>query len=414
MRDEHHSTAGGIGLSKFALRSSEVGVDDASEATRPLSMAPVQLLASLVLALFITACGDDSTPSPDAAGEDAAAGDAESGDTALFDAARVDPPSDVGTPLTDAGPMNDSAASDTRPEPDAGPAPAPFLSEAFDDADLAARGWSRSLTHCAAVPDAVLGRDVIECRFEPGTSSPVGGNDSSRFFVDEPLNEVTLRFKQWLSSGYELGQTIHGFMGMSAKDEYSPANSHLSVYFEPSNNGGTPGEWALKIQDNRNMNCDFDHEELLGVSEVRSVGGCQQMTQRDESIRPWCWGNPCQGGLGDYTGQSGWTAVPTLASRPVPEGEWVEVVFYMRLNTPGEFDGESWIAVRHMDDESLVPVQETTRFMTRTSGPSADVALDMIFFGPWASGNTNTFQARFADLDVWRGDVRNELRAGAL
>ena len=321
-----------------------------------------------------------------------------------LDAGRVDaaePPADAAAP--------DAAAPDAA-SPDGGvePPPTPLVDEPFERADLSARGWSRDLERCAPVRDDTLGRDVIECAFEAGTSSPVGGNDSSWFDIPGGLEELTLHFREQVRAGYVLGSTLHGFYGISSLGG-SPANSHMTLYFEPSNSG-FEGEWALKLQDNQAMNCAHGNTDLFGVTEDRSVGGCQQSMQQDPSVRGWCWGDPCDGGLETYTGQSGWTAQPTEATKVMAVGDWVEVIYYVRLNTPGSFDGLGYLALRFPGEDAFTPVVDSSELMMRTA-PNADTRVDHILFGPWASSNRSDFTVRFADFELYEGDARAHLLA---
>ncbi|MBL4687433.1 MAG: hypothetical protein JKY37_22750 [Nannocystaceae bacterium] len=44
--------------------------------------------------------------------------------------------------------------------------------------------------------------------------------------------------------------------------------------------------------------------------------------------------------------------------------------------------------------------------MMRAAGWNADMTIDKIFFGPWASSNSHTFDASFADIELYDADLR--------
>ena len=336
--------------------------------------------------------------------------DGGSADAHTRDAASDREPPSPSTPPPPPPPSEmDAGARDASDRPDAlsppSTPPVRLIDEPFENVRLGNRGWTRSLTRCREVVDVRLNRDVIQCDFETGTSSPVGGNDGTRFRFDRPVEELTVSFKQRMRPGYEIGQTVHAFLAMSDRGQQTPANSHLSLYFEPATSSITGGQYVMKLQDNLNMNCSFGVQDISTRTETRSVGGCQQSHQLDSSIRPWCRDDPCEGGLSAFTGQSGWTTRPSIA-RPLQVPSWTELVYYVRLNTPGRFDGEVQIFVRREGEASFTSVFHSTQVMTRTSGPSRDVKIDFFLFGPWASNNRHTFAVRFADLEVWKGDAR--------
>ena len=288
--------------------------------------------------------------------------------------------------------------------------PSLLLSESFSNRLLSQRGWTRDLSHCKPVFDIELSKPVMECAFEAGDARPVGGSDSAYFHFPEGVEEFTIRFKERLLGDIQIGdQTVHAFMAMSDKGIHSPANSYGTFYFEPLlRQRGYEGEWGLDFQDNKALNCQYPYEDLVGITEDRSAGGCQTHSYAEPAMTAVCYGDPCKYGLYVHSGQSVWVLRSnTEEKRPVAVGQWADFTYYVRLNTPGEFDGTVALSVMRLGtDESAATTIYSERIIMRTLGPNADMKVDKILFGPWASSNKYNFQSRLADLKVWKGDAR--------
>lgn len=298
-----------------------------------------------------------------------------------------------------------------------------LVAENFRDNQLGRRGWTFNISGCKSVNDNGLKRTALECAFRKDNDAPLGNVNSTQFNIPGGAEEFTLKYKVKVLGDVTLGdQTLHSLYAMSSKGGGGqPANSYNTLYFDPYRGADTSrgGEWLLVFQDNQAINCDLvkttktDNgettvikQDLVSVTENRSVGGLQQQTQKDASIQPWSWGNPCEGGLATYTGQSGWTFNRNGAKKNVAKDEWVEMMYYVKYNTPGKFDGKVSLAVRKISEDGWTITHESNSVMFRAAGANKDAEVDKIVFGPWASSNKYNFSVRWADMVLYRGDAR--------
>lgn len=275
-----------------------------------------------------------------------------------------------------------------------------ILSESFPNMSLASRGWSANVTACTSVYDATLGHNVCKCDFTAGKDDPGPnpGGSYSDITMAQPLEEFTIKYKAKITSAYAW-DTLHSFYMMSDKGG-TPANSWGTFYFDPSTTAS--GEYDIAFQDNQSTNCSYGNVDLTDVTEDRTVGGYQQFQQMDSNVAHWFWGTLC---TGSYTGQTGITITPQT-SHPVSLGEWFDVSAYIKMNTPGLFDGLGWMSIKRPSDTNPVVIFNNQRLMFRANGWNSDLKSDICIFGPYASGNTKTFTLYLADLQVYQGDGR--------
>jgi hypothetical protein len=124
-----------------------------------------------------------------------------------------------------------------------------FISESFEDADLAGRDWYDG-TQFRIAGDALAGKGCIQYEWTD-SQSPVRGSSAVRRLF-EPTEEVAIRFYLKLSQGWGWsGQNYHPhlthFMTTENSKWHGPAASHLTLYIEP-----VGGKLRLAAQDIQN------------------------------------------------------------------------------------------------------------------------------------------------------------------
>jgi hypothetical protein len=283
-----------------------------------------------------------------------------------------------------------------------------LINEPFLDLDLKARGWSRPTSCITMVYDQHLGRDVGQSEFVAGNSRAVSGAMGAYFYLPEALDEFTVIFKEKVIGSAVLGnQIIHGMYALPESDDGTlPQRSRGTLYFDPSKSQDLePGSWVLAFQDTVSMSCPQGNVNLYGVSEDRSVGGCQQDYQQQERVRRFCSSDFCQD---PEHAQSGWTLFPTanVVEYPIEHNEWATFVYYVRLNTPGKFDGVATLHVKREDDSTYTQTIKANNLMFRAAGWNKNLKIGKFLFGPFASANKYNFKVRWADLKVYSGDAR--------
>ena len=273
------------------------------------------------------------------------------------------------------------------------------------DTNLAPRGWTNNISGCTSVYDADVGHNVAQCSFTSGKDDPgTTGSAYDEFRFTQPPEEYTIKYKVKISGGWENGglggQVFHSFYMISNKGG-SPANSWGTTYFDPDKN--LPGEYLLEFQDNQSINCPLGQGDFTFTNDNRSVGGYQQQYKKEDNVHLYWWGMLC---TGTYSGQSAFSVVRNRTAHPIVKDEWVTLTYYVKLNTPGQFDGKGWMSIQRQGDSAPVVSIDNSQLMFRANGWNKDLNNDKLLFGPWASGNKYTFTAFFTDLEVYSGDAR--------
>lgn len=301
-----------------------------------------------------------------------------------------------------------------------------IIAENFYNGGLSDRGWGQSLNICEYPVSAKLQQKVILCRFDKNKDEPIGGSyRSSYYYLPKPTEEFTLSFKVKVEGpSYKIeDQILHSFGAMSAKSINSvatPANSYGTLYFDPlrkrPNSRDNEADWGLVFQDNQALNCSFNKTDKdgnaipisldeAGISD-RSVGGLQQGSYAEPGVRGSYWGNPCKNSMRTYDGQTIWSFNPNNQKRPIKKGQWTDVVYYIKLNTPGKQDGLAYIAVKSEKDKDWLITHQSRNMIYRSNGMNRDFKIDILAFGPWASSNKYKFNAAWTDLRFYEGDAR--------
>jgi hypothetical protein len=300
--------------------------------------------------------------------------------------------------------------------PEVNELPVPIINEPFSNNNFTSRGWNRTTAACTYVYDKVLEKNVCHVEFVAGSTAPVAGVMGMYYYLPANLEEFTLRFKmKWTGDDVPMYQTLHGIYILTEKAPIVgdvPQSSHGTLYVDPNKSSShAPGGINIIYQDTENISCPEGQTDLYPsagnvISEDRSVGGCQQSYQQDSNINAWCsyLYDFCAGVSGN---QSGWSIYSDgQTDYAMQSDEWMTIVVYVKLNTPGVFDGIVTVDMKRPGDTAYTRTILNTEAMFRSLGSSSDFDFGRLLFGPYASANTYDFTVRYSDLLMWDGDVR--------
>ena len=207
-----------------------------------------------------------------------------------------------------------------------------LLQEAFEDNALAARGWYDNPNPVITTAQHIPGSSsALEMHFLPGALTAVAGGAMRHLFSASPTLYVSFWVKystNWVGSGYPYHP--HEFLVMSNQDgDYDGlANGWLVAYVEHNyQNGGLP---RLSLQDSKAINTSYGTPpiNLIGITENRSVGGCNGVVESNVVIS--CFSFPPWYNNKEVTAPQVW-----FQPNPGPgyKGNWNHVEVYFQENS---------------------------------------------------------------------------------
>jgi len=217
-----------------------------------------------------------------------------------------------------------------------------LFQESFEDNAFAARGWYDNAGMTVTDTGTLAGSThALEAHFRTGAQTPTWGGAARHLFTPSSSVYISLWVRysaNWVGSGHPYHP--HEFMVLSnLDDDYAgPSVAWLNLYLEHNyQNGGIP---VLALQDSRSINTSSGAlpNNLVGITENRSTGGCNGVVEAN--VSPSCYSAPP------------WTNFKTLfanqvAFQPTPgpgyKGNWNHVEAYYQLNSVvggvGQADG---------------------------------------------------------------------------
>jgi hypothetical protein len=158
-----------------------------------------------------------------------------------------------------------------------------LFQENFENNSIASRGWYDNTSVQLSTTEHVAGSTAsAQYHFLAGATTPTSGGSQRHKFT--PSNSFYLSYyvkysANWVGSAKAYHP--HEFYTLSTLDgDYDgPSQSYLDVYVEQNyQNGGRP---RLAIQDNKSVNYGYGAlpNNLVGVTENRSTGGCNGMAE---------------------------------------------------------------------------------------------------------------------------------------
>jgi hypothetical protein len=177
--------------------------------------------------------------------------------------------------------------SDSAPPPPPPPPPPPggtlLFQEDFENTSIASRGWYDNTNVLLSTTEHIAGSNSsAQYRFLAGASTPTSGGSQRHKFT--PSNSLYVSYyvkysTNWVGSNKPYHP--HEFYVLSTMDgDYDgPSQNFLDVYIEENyQNGGRP---RLAMQDNKSVNYSYGAlpNNLIGVTENRSTGGCNGVVE---------------------------------------------------------------------------------------------------------------------------------------
>lgn len=211
--------------------------------------------------------------------------------------------------------------------PTEGQTPAQLFKEDFEDSGFAGRGWYDITGAALSTAERYSGSRSFECRFTVGATKCVSGTPARRLFSASDSVYVSFYIKHsanWVGSGRSYHP--HMFLLMTTENTAyaGPAYTHLTGYIEAI--GGAP---TLSIQDGQNIDESRLGQDLVNVTEQRSVAGCNGDSDGHGLGACYPSGSVHWNGKSWDPGQVFFDSTPGSSRY---KGDWHLVEAYFRLN----------------------------------------------------------------------------------
>jgi hypothetical protein len=268
-----------------------------------------------------------------------------------------------------------------------------LFQENFQDAAFASRAWydnpAMTITSAEHSPGST---SALEIHFTPGATGPTWGGAARHQFSPTPTLYVSYWVKystNWVGSGQM--DHPHEFYVLSNLDgQYSGlANDWLTMYIETNfvNGAGTP---RVSLQDNLAINTSFGAVpiNLIGVTENRSVGGCNGMAETN--LFSECYGGP----YNDKQWNRGGTVAFQAASGTGYKGDWNHVETYFQINSIVNGVGQPDGIVQYWFNGALIIDRHDVLFR---AGARTTLAFAQFLIAPYIGNGSPADQSMWVD-----------------
>jgi len=201
----------------------------------------------------------------------------------------------------------------------AAPARVVFVQEAFDDANLASRGWYDNVRPLLSAEHAGQRGNSIEYRFAAGATKPTAGSPIRKKFApsDSIYLSYSIRYSaNWVGSQKPYHPHEFHFLTTLDDDWTGLSFTHLTLYVEQT--GGTP---LVGIQDGKNVDQSNVGKNLAPSTERRAVAGCNGSSDG--------YPDNCYRAAEGFVNEKKWKA----ASKLFHDDRWHFIEAYVRLNS---------------------------------------------------------------------------------
>lgn len=294
---------------------------------------------------------------------------------------------------TCSGKSGSSAVTVTSPPPPPPPGGTLLFQENFEDANLGSRGWYDNTSAQLSTTEHIAGSTASsQYHFLLGAMTPTSGGAQRHKFT--PSNSFYLSFyvkysANWVGSGKPYHP--HEFYVLSTLDGDwdGPSENWLDVYIEHNYlNGGRP---RIEIQDNKAVNTSNGPlpNNLIGVTENRSAGGCNGVVETN--IFSECFN------AGSYWYNDKQLTGPVeFQPNPGPgyKNDWNFVEAYFQLNTVVNGIGQANGVIQYWFNGSLIIDRHDILFRT---GARPTLQFSQLLIAPYIGDGSPVDQSMWID-----------------
>ena len=293
---------------------------------------------------------------------------------------------------TSSGKSGTSSITVNAPPPPPPPGGTLLFQEDFENADIGSRGWYDNTTVLLNTTEHVSGSTAsAQYRFLAGANNPTSGLAQRHKFT--PTSSLYISYYVKYSANYVgSGQDYHPheFYAMSNLDgDYDgPSSNYLTIYLEQNYlNGGRP---RMAMQDNRSINTSLGTlpRNLIGVTENRSTGGCNGVSESNivwECFNSGGWYNAKQ-----LTGPVTFQPNPGAGYK----NNWNFVEAYFQLNTVVGGIGQADGVMQYWFNGTLIIDRHDIMFRT---GAHATLMFTQFLIAPYIGDGSPVDQSMFVD-----------------
>ncbi|MEO8635402.1 MAG: hypothetical protein ABI587_09015 [Gemmatimonadales bacterium] len=204
-----------------------------------------------------------------------------------------------------------------------------LLTEAFEDASVAGRGWYDNVNPAISTVEHHGGSGALQMAFAAGGTVAVKGGAVRHKFA--ATDRVYLRYwvkysANWVGSGVNYHPHEFHFVTNLDNDYVGPSATHLTAYVEHVyQNGGIP---SLSLTDASNIDVRKVNVDLTHQTEIRSANGCNGNGDR--------YPTDCYQLGTAWRNEKLWRAsAPSFTPGPGPgyKNAWHQVEAYFQLNS---------------------------------------------------------------------------------
>lgn len=246
--------------------------------------------------------------------------------------------------------------------------------ERFEDTNFSSRGWydgsmNISTDDCPSCP----GNNALLVTFVTGASTPSGSNGMRILFT--PTDSIMLSYwvkysSNWQGSGDPFHP--HEFLIMTTLSPpfVGPGFVELGAYVEHNVENGV-GIPMIRAQDSENIDQSQINVDLIGITENRSVHGCNGSPNAATITSLDCYAS---GSI--FLNGAGWS--PPASSINITDGQWhfVEAFFTLNTITNGIGNSDGYILYR-VDNQVIMDFPSV---MLRT-GEHPTMQFNQLFVG---------------------------------
>lgn len=279
-----------------------------------------------------------------------------------------------------------------------GPPATVLLSEPFEDGNFTSRGWydSPNPPVTTAEHTGTGSTASVVYHWTVGATKPAGGFGMRRKFPASGTIYVAYDVKysaNWIGSGkpyhpheFLIASTLEG-------DYDGPADSYLEVYLEQNyQNGGIP---KIGIQDSKSINTSMGSlpRNLIGVTENRSVTGCNGVSEPSVVQECYAAAGSATGWLNDKTFTGPVVFSPTPGA-PGYKNNWNHVEAYFQLNSIANGVGQTDGVMQYWFNGQLVIDRHDVVFRT---GARPTVMFNKFLISPFIGDGSPVDQSMWID-----------------